>query len=98
TITLAPAFPGANGWDTPSDGKATLATLAVLAGEPTQRNTAIASLQQAGWARIDLLVENAPATSTFTTSDQATRTRYTHYRIITPMPDTGPTRTSEASP
>ncbi|MEL6498859.1 MAG: hypothetical protein AAFZ67_03220 [Planctomycetota bacterium] len=86
TITLAPVFPGANGWDTPSDGKATLATLAVLAGEPTQRNTSIAALQTAGWARIDLLIENAPATSAFITSDQATRTRFTHYRILTPMP------------
>lgn len=97
-VTLPPAptnaqlrfTPTANtdaAFDPGNTARQAFAAFALLAGEPTRRNDAIATLQNAGWARLDLLIENPPTAATFTTPDPATRTRYTHYRILTPMPN-----------
>ncbi len=66
------------------------AALAVLAGEPRRRNAAINAMIDAGWARIDLLIENPPALPTFTTTDPSAQTGYALYRVLTPMPEPRP--------
>lgn len=86
--TLRFAARGAAGFDVAGPfTEQVQAGFAVLAGEPSRRNAGVAALQDAGWARIDLLVETPPATFAFTTSEDTTRTRFTHYRILTPMPE-----------
>ncbi|MEL7484594.1 MAG: hypothetical protein AAFN41_09585, partial [Planctomycetota bacterium] len=97
-LRFQPVARASSAFNTTSASEKAMAAFAVLAGEPSKRTPAVIRLQRAGWARVDVLIENPPATSTFTTDDDATRTRVALYRILTPMPEAGPTSTSEATP